>query len=83
MQLPEARREQLAVEVFHELVGYGPIQPLLEDPEISEVMVNGPDLVFIEKDGELFETSIKFDDDDHVIRIINRMIHPLGKTGRF
>jgi pilus assembly protein CpaF len=79
VQLPEARRERLAVEVFHELVGYGPIQPLLEDPEISEVMVNGPELVFIEKDGELFETSIKFDDDDHVIRIINRMIHPLGK----
>ncbi len=79
VHLPAAQRAQLVEEVFHELVGYGPIQPLLEDPEISEVMVNGPDLVFVEKEGELIETAIKFEDDDHVIRIINRMIHPLGK----
>ncbi len=79
VQLSEARREQLAEEVFHELIGYGPIQPLLEDPEISEIMVNGPNLVFVEKEGALIETAIKFDDDEHVIRIINRMIHPLGK----
>ncbi len=79
VKLPEARRAQMAGEVFHELIGYGPIQPLLEDPEISEIMVNGPGLVFIEKDGELIETAVKFDDDEHVIRIINRMIHPLGK----
>jgi pilus assembly protein CpaF len=79
VHLPAAQRAQLVEEVFHELVGYGPIQPLLEDPEISEVMVNGPGLVFVEKEGELIETAIKFEDDDHVIRIINRMIHPLGK----
>ncbi|KAA3647762.1 MAG: CpaF family protein [Chloroflexi bacterium] len=78
-ELPEEQRQKLFDEVLGELVGYGPIQPLLDDPTISEVMVNGPDLVFVERDGELIETDVKFDDDDHVLRIINRMIHPLGR----
>ncbi len=77
--LPEAIREQIFKEVLDEFIGYGPIQQLLDDPEISEVMINGPKLVFVERLDELIETDITFEDDDHIIRIVNRMIHPLGK----
>jgi pilus assembly protein CpaF len=79
LQLPEQTRYEVFQEALNELVGYGPIQPLLDDSGVSEVMVNGPKLVFIERDGELFETGITFDDADHLQRIINRMIHPLGR----
>ncbi len=77
--LTETQQEQLINEVMEDLIGFGPIQTFLEDPGISEVMVNGPELVFIERDGVLIETDVTFDDDDHVLRMINRMIHPLGK----
>ncbi len=79
LDLPEERRSALFEEVMNEVIGFGPIQPLLDDPQISEVMVNGPGLVFIERDGELVETKVRFQDADHVLRIVNRMIHPLGK----
>lgn len=78
-QLSDQQFQQIRREVIDDLMGYGPIQPLLEDPEISEIMVNGADLVFIERDGKLIETGITFEDDGHVMRIINRMIHPLGR----
>ena len=79
VNLAEEQREALFNEIFYELVGYGPIQPLLDDPDVGEVMVNGPDMVFIEKHGELFETDVKFEDNNHVMRVINRMIHPMGR----
>ncbi len=79
LDLPEERQSALFEEVMNEVIGFGPIQPLLDDPQISEVMVNGPGLVFIERDGELVETKVRFQDADHVLRIVNRMIHPLGK----
>ncbi len=78
-KLTDAQRDRLVQEVLEELIGFGPIQTFLDDPGISEVMVNGPDLVFIEREGVLIETDVKFDDEAHVFRIINRMIHPLGK----
>ena len=77
--LTETQQGRLINEVLEELIGFGPIQTFLDDPGISEVMVNGPELVFIERDGVLIETDVNFQDDDHVLRIINRMIHPLGK----
>lgn len=79
VQLPDQLRQQIFRAVLNELVGFGPIQSLLEDPEISEVMVNGPKQVFVERYGELQETGIAFDDGAHLLRIINRMIHPLGR----
>lgn len=79
IHLPLVQREQLLREVLDEVIGYGPIQPLLDDPTISEVMVNGPGLVFIERQGELIETDVTFEDEDHLFGVINRMIHPLGK----
>ena len=79
VNLPEDIRKQIFDNILDELTGFGPIQPLLEDPEVSEVMVNGPKKVYVEKGGQLTKTPITFDDDDHVLRIIDRIILPLGR----
>ncbi len=77
--LDEAGQERIINEVLADLVGYGPIQPLLEDPTINEIMVVGPKQVYIEREGKLLDTQIEFDDEAHVIRVINRMLHPVGR----
>ena len=79
IELKEPMRRKVFQEIINDLAGYGPIQPLLDNPEVSEVMVNGPKLVFIEKNGDLIETGVTFDDDLHLMRIINRMVQPLGR----
>ena len=77
--LPDDIRKQVFMEILDEMTGFGPIQPLLDDPDVSEVMVNGPKKVFIEKGGKLTKTGVTFDDDDHVERVIDRIILPLGR----
>ena len=79
VSLPEDIRKQIFNEILDEMTGFGHIQPLLDDPEISEVMVNGPKKVFVEKGGKVTKSAITFDDDDHVARIIDRIILPLGR----
>jgi pilus assembly protein CpaF len=79
LRLPDAVRDQVFREVLDELLGFGPIQPLLDDPEISEVMVNGPKQVYIERRGRLSTTDVTFEDDSHVVRVIERIILPLGR----
>lgn len=79
LTLPNEVRESIIKDVFDELVGFGPIQPLLDDPEISEVMVNGAKQVYIERNGELLETGITFQNDEQVYRLINRIVNPLGR----
>jgi len=72
-------RDKIFRDVMAELVGYGPLQPLLDDPENSEIMVMGPKQVYIERHGKLLDTEITFNDDAHVMRIIDRMLLPLGR----
>ena len=79
VSLPEDIRKQIFHDILDELTGFGPIQPLLDDEDISEVMVNGPKKVFIEKGGKLTKSTVTFDDDDHVLRVIDRIILPLGR----
>jgi len=79
IKLPEDLRKQIFDQVMSDLLGYGPIQVLLDDPDVSEIMVNGPKKVFVEKKGQLTKTNITFDDDDHVMRIIDRIVLPLGR----
>jgi pilus assembly protein CpaF len=79
VSLPEDIRKQIFDNILDELTGFGPIQPLLEDPDVTEVMVNGPKKIYIEKGGQLTKSPITFDDDDHVLRIIDRIILPLGR----
>jgi pilus assembly protein CpaF len=79
LTLPNTLKEQLFREIQDELLGFGPIQPLLDDATISEVMINGKDGVFIEKNGKLLKTNITFTDNNQVIRLIERIIMPLGR----
>ncbi len=79
VKLPEDLRKQIFDQVMNDLQGFGPIQTLLDDPDVSEIMVNGPKKVFVEKKGKLIKSNVTFDDDDHVLRIIDRIILPLGR----
>ncbi len=79
VKLPEDLRKQIFLQVMDDLLGFGPIQTLLDDDEVSEIMVNGPKKIFVEKKGKLIKTNVTFDDDDHVLRIIDRIILPLGR----
>ncbi len=79
LNLPEAVQSSIFQDVTNDLLGYGPIQPLLDDPDVTEVMVNGPKKIYVEKGGQLERTSLSFDDDAHVMRIIERIILPLGR----
>jgi pilus assembly protein CpaF len=79
VKLPESLRKQLFREILDDLIGFGPIQPLLDDPEISEVMVNSPKKVYIERKGKIINTGVKFENDAHIMRVIERIISPLGR----
>ncbi len=70
---------QLADDVYHELVGFGPLQELIDDPSVDDVVVNGPHRVFVERRGKLEEASARFVNDDHVLRIIRRILAPIGR----
>lgn len=72
-------REVLVHEVTDEIAGYGPIDHLLHDPEVSEIMVNGPHQVYVERNGKLHKTNIKFRDNAHVLHTIQKIIMPLGR----
>jgi pilus assembly protein CpaF len=77
--LPRMERTRLLEAIMAELLSFGPIEPLLRDESISEIMVNGPDMIWVERNGQLEETDIKFENDDHVRRIIDRIVAPLGR----
>jgi len=79
LQLATALREQLFHDILDEMLGYGPIQSLLEDEDISEIMVNNHNNVFVEKKGKLIKTNISFDSEEAVVRVIDRIILPLGR----
>lgn len=72
-------REAIAEEVTNEIVGFGPIEPPISDIEVTEIMVNNPQQVFIEKNGQIELTTIAFRDEEHVMEVIRRIIAPLGR----
>ena len=65
--------------LMDELVGYGPLSPILRSPGISEIMVNGPERIFVESKGKLYETGVRFFNERHLIQIIQRIVEPLGR----
>ncbi|HQN43341.1 MAG TPA: ATPase, T2SS/T4P/T4SS family, partial [Anaerolineaceae bacterium] len=79
LSLPNTLRDQLFHEIMDDLMGFGPLQPLLDDPDITEVMVNGPKKVYVERKGKITKTNVTFDDDNAVIRVIEKIILPLGR----
>jgi len=77
--LSRAERLRLFEAIAAEILGYGPIEPLLRDDTITEIMVNGPKQVYIERGGKLYKTDVTFESDDHVMRIIDRIVSPIGR----
>ena len=77
--VPNSIRQQITQEVRDDILGLGAIQSLLDDVEVSEVMVNGPKRVYVEKKGKLIKTGITFEDNDAVLRVIDRIVLPLGR----
>ncbi|RLL46512.1 CpaF family protein [Oceanobacillus piezotolerans] len=72
-------KEQLLTQIIDESVGFGPLQPLLNDEQITEILINGPNEVYIEKKGRLTLTDIKFRDESHVRNIVDRVVAPIGR----
>jgi pilus assembly protein CpaF len=77
--LPDRERLRLQRMVQAEVIGLGPLEELLADDTITEIMVNGPGEVFVEREGMLHESSMRFNDDAHVRRVIDRIVAPLGR----
>jgi pilus assembly protein CpaF len=77
--LSSMERERLVNEVRHELFGLGPIEPLLSDPTISDILVNSPKNIYIERGGKLERTNVEFKDDEHLMRVIERIVSSVGR----
>jgi pilus assembly protein CpaF len=75
----DRERSRLTRFAYAELIGLGPLEPLLADESISEIMVNGPNLIWVERSGRIERTNATFLNDEHVRRIIDRIISPLGR----
>lgn len=72
-------RNELLDWVLADIMGYGPIEPLLEDPDITEIMINGYNQIYVERYGLLEKSSVKFESDAHVMRVIERIVSPIGR----
>ena len=79
LALTGAERQQLVQSVTDDVLGYGPIDPLLRDESITEVMVNGPDRVYVERSGRLVMSDVKFVDETHLRRIIDKIVSQVGR----
>jgi pilus assembly protein CpaF len=79
IKVPAEKEEQFFNDVLDEVVGLGPLERLMRDENISDIMVNGPYMVFVEKKGKIHEVPIRFADDNHVLRVINKIVEPLGR----
>ena len=77
--LNETERTQLVDDLIEETIGVGPLAPLLADPAVSDILVNGPFKVFVERFGRLETTSVRFRDDEHLVRIIGRIAARVGR----
>jgi pilus assembly protein CpaF len=77
--LSRPERARLFEQIAAEILGFGPLQPLLEDDTITEIMVNGPKNVYVERKGKLHRVPVTFENNDHVMRIIDRIVAPLGR----
>ena len=77
--LSRQERQQLFEAIVAEILGLGPLEPFLEDPTITEVMVNGAKNIYVEREGKIIRTNVTFESDDHLMRIIERIVAPLGR----
>jgi pilus assembly protein CpaF len=77
--LSRPERQRLFEQISAEILGFGPLQPLLEDDSITEIMVNGPKNIYVERKGKIVRVPITFESNDHVMRVIDRIVAPLGR----
>src|SRR6266536_4412646 len=77
--LTRTERARMFESIAADIMGFGPLETLLNDPEISEIMVNGPRQIFVERKGKLTKSDVIFNNDEHVLRVIDRIISPLGR----
>src|SRR5262245_39067244 len=77
--LNDAERVRLAEELTDETIGMGPLAPLLADPAVSDILVNGPDKVYVERFGRIERTDIRFRDAEHIVRVIERIAARVGR----
>ncbi len=79
MPLNRGERERLIQEILDEITGLGPLEPLLRDPSISDILVNTYSTVYVERSGQLYATGVQFNDNDHLREIINRIVSRVGR----
>jgi pilus assembly protein CpaF len=77
--LTRSEKAKLFDQIVAEILGYGPIEQFLKSGEVGEIMVNGPKHIFVEHGGKLVRANVEFEDNDHVMRIIDRIVAPLGR----
>src|SRR5207248_2994182 len=77
--LNRIEREKLIEEILDETLGFGPMEVLLKDPTISDILVNGPKKVYVERRGKLEKTDVAFRDNDHLLQIIDRIVSKVGR----
>ncbi len=77
--VPRSDRAKLSSDIFNDVMGYGPLEELLSDPQVTEIMVNGPKKVYVEKQGKLTLSTLTFRDNQHVINVIDRIVSPIGR----
>jgi pilus assembly protein CpaF len=77
--LSRPEKQRLFEQISAEILGFGPLQPLLEDESITEIMVNGPKNIYVERKGKIVRVPITFEGNDHVMRVIDRIVAPLGR----
>jgi pilus assembly protein CpaF len=77
--LGRIERQRLLDQIIAEITGFGPLEPFLKDDTIDEIMVNGPELIYIEREGKIERVGSKFDSEQHVMRIVDRIVSPLGR----
>lgn len=77
--LTRGEHDRLLEEILDEILGLGPIEPLLKDPSVSEIMVNGPHQVYVERQGKIERTNVTFNDETHLLHIIDRIVSPIGR----
>lgn len=77
--LSRVERQRLFEQIVAEILGFGPIEPFLADDTVTEIMVNGPKNVYVERGGKISRTNAQFESNDHVMRIIDRIVAPLGR----
>jgi len=79
LPINSAERDRLAVEMYNEISGLGPLEPLLADPGVSEIMVNGFDTVFVERAGKIERVPARFNDNAHLMRVIDKIVSRVGR----